>query len=93
MSDTRKKLDDLVSTVKKEKDELQLQIHLASMDAKDEYERLSGKYDQLTEEYQPVTEAVEKTADNLISALGMVADELKFGFQRVRQAISETTKE
>jgi hypothetical protein len=62
MSDTRKKLDDLVSTVKKE-------------------------------EYQPVTEAVEKTADNLISALGMVADELKFGFQRVRQAISEKTKE
>ena len=93
MSDTRKKLDDLVSTVKKEKDELQLQIHLASMDAKDEYERLSGKYDQLAEEYQPVTKAVEKTADNLISALGMVADELKFGFQRVRQAISEKTKE
>jgi len=93
MSETGKKLDDLVSTVKKERDELKLQIHLASMDAKDEYERLSGKCDQLAEEYQPLTDAVGKTADNLMSALGMVADELKIGFQRVRKAIDETTKE
>ncbi|MCP4941945.1 MAG: hypothetical protein ACR2N1_06040 [Rubripirellula sp.] len=90
MSDTRKKLDDLVTTVRKERDELKLQIHLASLDAKDEYERLSKKCDQLADEYQPVTEAVEKTADNVISALGMVADELKFGFQRVRKAIRDT---
>jgi ribosome recycling factor len=90
MSDTRKKLDELVNTVRKERDELKLQIHLASLDAKDEYERLSKKCDRLADEYQPVTEAVEKTADNMVSALGMVADELKFGFQRVRQAISET---
>ncbi|MGI9465480.1 MAG: hypothetical protein ACR2OA_00005 [Rubripirellula sp.] len=90
MSDTRKKLDDLVSTVRKERDELKLQIHLASLDAKDEYERLSQKCDQLADEYQPVTEAVEKTADNVVSALGMVADELKVGFQRVRQAIRDT---
>ena len=93
MPETGKKLDDLVSTVKKERDELKLQIHLASMDAKDEYERLSGKCDQLAEEYQPVTDAVGKTADNLMSALGMVADELKFGFQRVRKAINEKTQD
>ena len=86
----RKKLNELVNTVRKERDELKLQIHLASLDAKDEYDRLSKKCDQLADEYQPVTEAVEKTADNVVSALGMVADELKFGFQGVRQAISET---
>ena len=90
MSDTRKKLDELVNTVRKERDELKLQIYLANLNSKDEYDYLSKKHDQLADEYQPVTEAVEKTADNVVSALGMVADELKFGFQRVRQAISET---
>jgi len=93
MSETGKKLDDLVNTVKQERDELKLRMHLASMEAKDEYDRLSEKCDQLAEEYQPVTDAVGKTADNLMSALGMVADELKFGFQRVRKALDETTKE
>ena len=90
MSDTRKRLEQLVNTVKKERDELKLQIHLASLDAKDEYERLSQKCDQLTEEYHPVTDAVEKTADHVVSASGMVTDELQLGFQRVRKAISET---
>ena len=90
MSHTRNKLDQLVNTVTKELDELKLQIHLASLDAKDEYERLSEKCDQLADEYQPVTDAVEKTADNVVTALRKVADELQFGFQRVRKAISET---
>lgn len=89
MSDTRKKLDDLVTAVRKERDELKLQIHLASMEAKKEYERLSQKCDQLADEYKPITEAVENTADNVLSALGMAADELQTGFQRVRQVISE----
>lgn len=90
MSDTRKKLEQLARTVKKERDELKLQIHLASLDTKDEYERLAKKCDQLPEEYHPVTDAVEKTADHVVSAAGMVADALPFGVQRVRKAISET---
>ncbi|MGB0758637.1 MAG: hypothetical protein ACPHJ3_14700 [Rubripirellula sp.] len=89
MSETRKKLDELLNTVRKERDELKLQIHLASLDAKDEYERLSDKCDQLADEYKPVTEAVEKTAENVVSALGIAADELRIGFQRVRQAIRD----
>lgn len=89
MSDTRKKLNEHVDTVRKERDELKIQIHLANLNAKDEYDYLSKKHDQLADEYQPVTEAIKKTADYVTSALGMVADELKFGFQRVRQAISE----
>ena len=90
MSETRKKLDDLLTTVRKERDELKLQIHLASLGVRDEYERLSKKCDQLADEYKPVTEAVEETTDNIVSALGMIADELKVGFQRVRQAIRDT---
>jgi hypothetical protein len=38
------------------------------------------KHDQLADEYQPVTEAIETTADYVASALGIVADELEFGF-------------
>lgn len=80
MSDTRKKLNEHVDTVRKERDELKLQIHLANLNAKDEDDHLSKKHDQLADEYQPVTEAIKKTADYVTSALGMVADELEFGF-------------
>ena len=89
MSEQRSMLDDLISTLKQERDELKLKMHLASLDAKDEYDRLSEKCDQLADEAEPLREAVEDTAENVFTALGMVADELKIGFQRVRDAVSE----
>lgn len=89
MSDQQSALQDAISKLKQERDELKLQMHLAGMEAKDEYERLSDKCDQLSNEYEPLTSAVEETADNVWTALGMVADELKHGFQRVRKAVTE----
>lgn len=89
MSDTKSKLDRLVESLKQERDELKLKMHLASMDAKSEYERLSGKCDELTEQCEPIKDAVEESAENLFAALGLVADELKVGFQRVRKAIHD----
>jgi chromosome segregation ATPase len=90
MPDSKSSLDKLVSEIKQQRDELKLQMHLASMEAKDEYERLSGKYDELTEQYEPVSDAVEETAENLFAALGLAAGEIKTGFQRVRKAITES---
>jgi chromosome segregation ATPase len=89
MSDQRNAFEEVIAKLKQERDELKLQLHLASMDAKDEYERVSGKVDQLTDQYEPVKDAVEDTAENIFTALGMVADELKVGFERVRKTITE----
>ena len=89
MSEKRTELEELISKLKQERDEVNLQIHLASMEARDEYDRLSGKVDDLAKEYEPVQNAVEETADNVFSALGLVADELRTGFQRVRKSITD----
>ena len=89
MGEQSNRLDDLITSLKQERDELKLKMHLASMEAKDEYERVSGKVDELTDQYEPVKDAVEETAENVFSALGLVADELKLGFERVRKVISE----
>ena len=64
-------------------------MHLAGMDAKDDYDRIASKVDELTEQYEPVKDAVEETAENVFTALGMVADELQAGFQRVRKSLDE----
>ena len=47
MSESKSKLDRLVASLKQERDELKLKMHLAGMDAKSEYDRLSGKCDEL----------------------------------------------
>lgn len=89
MSDQPKSLADGISKLKQERDELKVQMHLASMEAKDEYERVSGKLDELCGQYEPVKDAVEETAGNLLAAFGMVADELKVGYERVRKSVSD----
>ena len=90
MSDQNTALQEAINKLKQERDELKLQMHLASMEARDEYDRLSDKCDKLSDEYAPLQNAVEETAENVWTALGMVADELKHGFKRVREAVSET---
>ena len=90
MTDEQNSLDEVIRELKQDRDELKLKMHLAGMDAKDEYERISGKLDELTQQYEPVKNAVEETAENVFAALGMVADELKFGLNRVRKAIDES---
>ncbi len=92
MSESKSNLDRLVASLKQERDELKLKMHLAGMDAKSEYDRLSGKCDELSEQFDPVKDAVEESAENLFAALGLFADELKVGFQRVRKAIQDDEK-
>ena len=92
MSESEKKsaLDTMISHLKKERDELQLQMHLAGMEARDEYDRLSGKFDELTAQYEPLQTAVSDTAENVYSALQLAAEEMMNGFKRVRNAMTES---
>ena len=92
MSEKRSALEATISALKRERDELKLQMHLAGMDAKDEYERVSGKIDELNDQIEPLKDAVEDTAENVFAALGMAAEELMHGFHRVRKAITEEDK-
>lgn len=89
MSNQSSLLNDAISQLKQERDELKLKMHLASMDAKDEYNRVSGKVDELADQYAPVKDAVDESAGNVLSALGLAADEMMAGFHRVRKAISD----
>ncbi len=88
MSDQKSTIDELMSKLRQERDELRLQMHLASMEARDEYDRLSEKYDQMTDHFAPVQDVVEETASNVYSAFGLLADELYLGFNRLRKTMS-----
>ena len=89
MSDEKLTLEEMMSSLKRERDELKLQMHLAGMEAKDEYERLSGKLDELTTQFDPVKDAVSESADNVWAAMLLAADEMKSGFTRIRKSLSE----
>ena len=87
MSEDRQALNELVTSLKQQRDELALKIHLGQAEAKQEFENLTQKLDDLTREYEPAKQAVSQSAENVQQALKLVAGELKDGFDRIRKAL------
>jgi vacuolar-type H+-ATPase subunit D/Vma8 len=76
--------DDLVADLKQKRDELRLQIHLASKEVQDEWEELEEKMQDFSSRAE-----LGRTSEGIGDALGKVGQELKLGYQRVRDAIKE----
>ncbi len=91
MSD-REELDKLIQRLKRERDELKVQSHLAQMEAQEELERLSKRIDELSSQYEPVRTAVEESTGNVLAAFRLAADEMLGGLKRVGQAIQDSRK-
>jgi chromosome segregation ATPase len=87
MAIDRKQLDNLIASLKKERDELAVQIHLGKAEAKAQWEKVTAQLDELTKDYQPVKEAAEESAENILTALKLVAGEVQEGFDRIRKSL------
>ena len=80
-------LGELISTLKQQRDELALKIHLAEMEAKDEFDRAQEKLDQVASDFEPLKGAVAESADNVWESLKLVAGEVKDSFERIGKAL------
>lgn len=80
-------VSELLSTLKQQKDELALKIHLGGMEAKEEFEKAKEKLDRVSNDFEPVKDAVAESAGNIFSSLKLVAGEVKDSFQRIRDSI------
>ncbi len=87
MAIDRKQLDDLICSLKKQRDELAVQIHLGKAEAKQQWDKVTAQLDQLNRDYQPAKEAAEESAENILAALKLVAGEVQEGFDRVRKSL------
>lgn len=87
MSQDRDYVNEMISKLKQQRDELALQIHLGKEDLKDEWDNMQVKLDKLTDDYEPVKDAMEESAGNVFESLKLVAGEIKESFDRIKSAI------
>jgi len=76
--------DDIVDELKQKRDELRVQIHLASKEAQEEWNELEGKMEHLTSKA-----SLGETGEGVGKALGQLGQELKLGYERIRDAIKD----
>ncbi|PCJ55459.1 MAG: hypothetical protein COA73_13285 [Candidatus Hydrogenedentota bacterium] len=87
MSNKKPIIEDLLFTLKQQRDELRVQANLAGKEVKDELQGLEHKYDKLTSEYDNVKHAVTDSAGEVFSSLELVAEELKNSFTRITKQL------
>jgi SMC interacting uncharacterized protein involved in chromosome segregation len=84
-------LDEVLEQLKQKRDELRVQMHLASKEVQDEWEDLEKKMNDFSEKAKKFAKDAElkETGSGLGSALGQVGNELKAGYDRIRKALKD----
>jgi hypothetical protein len=84
MSEEKGAMNKVVEDLKQMRDELEVQLHLASADARDEFAELEKKWEHLRSKAEQVGDVAEDAAESVGDAMGLVAEELKKGYKRIK---------
>lgn len=76
--------DELFAELKQKRDELRVQMHLASKELKDEWDEFEGKWDDFSQKAN-----LGATGEGLGEAMEKLGQELKLGYQRIRDALKD----
>lgn len=76
------KTTDLVEELTRKRDELRVQMHLASMEAKKEWEELEEKWSRFASMAR-----LEETVESVEDSLELLGGELRKGYQKLKAAL------
>ena len=78
--------EELVETLTEQRDELKVQMHLASMDARDEWEELEKKWEHLRSKGKQIKAQVDVSAQDIGSAISLLGEEIKHGYNNIKKS-------
>ena len=79
----------LLEKLRTERDEINLKIHLASMDAREEFEEAEKKWRQLQTRVADIADEAMETSDEYIGKAKVVGDELKTAYRNITRRLSK----
>ena len=82
MSNGQSNDKDLVEELGRLRDEVRLKLHLASMEARDEWEKLEERWEQFRRKAD-----LDETVDGIGESAEGLVDELHKGYERIRKAL------
>lgn len=80
--------ENLLEKLKTERDEIELKLHLASMDAKEEYEAAEQKWSQIKQKAADIADDTVETSEEYIAKAKIIGEELKETYSRIVQRLS-----
>lgn len=87
--DLNKEFDELSNAIKQQRDEIEVQIHLASMDAKDEWQKAEKNWGQFIDGLGVITDDTKEASAELIHTTKIIGDELKNTYTRISERLKK----
>ena len=85
----KEEFNKLIEKLKMERDVASLKIHLASMDAKKEYEEAEKKWVEVKAKASQITDGAVETSEEFIAKVKVVGEELKETYSRISSRLSK----
>jgi len=84
----KKEFGNLFEKLKVERDEIKLKLHLASMDAKDEFEKAEKQWVLVKAKATEIADDTKETSQEFAAKARIVGEELKDTYHRIKQRLS-----
>jgi len=83
--------NDLIAELKQKRDELRVQMNLASRELKDEWDELEEKMGELTDKAKRFADDadIKETGSGVADAMGKLGKEIKLGYERLWKALKD----
>jgi len=85
----REEFDKLVEKLKIERDQLNLKVHLASMEAREEFAEAEKKWDRVKEKAGKIADEAVDTSEEYVAKAKIVGEELKETYKRISTRLSK----
>jgi len=87
MKDINQTIQKVTEELKRERDEIQLKLHLGKEELEDEWEELEKKLARLESKVKEIEKTASAAADDVIAAAKLLSDELKRGYKKIRKKL------
>ena len=80
-------MTDMVNNLKQDRDRLKVKLHLAKLEASEEWEVLENKFEKLEQKAKELGNATGEAAENIGAALTLLGQEIRDGFKKISRHI------
>lgn len=85
--DTLENLQKLCEDLKRQRDDLQVKLHSAKAEARDEWARLETRWEEARTKMDVVRQESHKSTETVSIGLSLLLNELKNGYDRIRKSL------
>jgi hypothetical protein len=89
MSEAKRRFEELLEDLKRQRQEIAVQIHLGKAEVKKEWQQLESKWEELKKQSGPALEVMGDSAKGVGAALDLAREELEKGYRRLRELLKE----